>query len=131
MGLVVLPHVRAADLAVMPECRRRDGRGAVTVDNQLESLVNGFLCGGPPHRQLVEDDAALHREIILVQARVGGHVGQRLDRHVQVGVANARQYAVCSRAVSALDSPPTLSKATAMSRAERLFVPLKRRCSSE
>ena len=39
------------------------------------------------------------------------------------------QYAVCSRAVSAFDSPPTLSKATAISRAERLFVPLNRRCS--
>ena len=91
VGLVVLPHVRAADLADrLGGAADGTADGAVTVDGQLESLVNGFRRRVLPHRQLVEDDAALHREIILVQARVGDHVGQRLDRHVQVGVANAR-----------------------------------------
>ncbi len=45
-----------------------------------------------------------HREIVLVEPRVGDHVARCLDRHVEVRVTRARaQYAVCSRAVSAFD----------------------------
>ena len=91
MGLVVLPHVRAADLANhLGGAADGTANGTVAVDGQLEGLVNGFRRRVLPHRQLIEDDAALHREIILVQARVGDHVGKRLNGHVQVGVANAR-----------------------------------------
>ena len=60
------------------------------MDCQLEGLVDGFRGRVLPHRELVEDDASLHREILLAQTRVGDHVGQGLDRHVQVGVAHAR-----------------------------------------
>ena len=90
MGLVVLPDVRALDLT--------DGLGgatdgasdrAVAVDSQLEGVVDRVRGRILPHCQLVEDDAALQREIFLVEARVGDHVGQRLDRHVEVRVAHA------------------------------------------
>ena len=91
MGLVVLPHIRALDLTDGLG-RAADGASdrAVAVDGQLEGVVDR-VCGRVlPHRQFVEDDAALHREIYLVEARVGDHVGQRLNRHVEVRVAHAR-----------------------------------------
>ncbi len=91
MSLVVLPHIRALDLADRLG-RSADGTAdrAVAVDSQLEGVVDRIRGRILPHRQLVEDDAALHREIFLVEARVGDHVGQRLDRHVEVRVAHAR-----------------------------------------
>ena len=65
----MLPHVRAADLTDrLGGAADGTADGAVAMDGQLESLVNGFRRRVLPHRQLVEDDAALHREIILVQA---------------------------------------------------------------
>ena len=91
MGLVVLPHIRALDLTD-GLWRAADGASdrAVAVDGQLEGVVDRVRGRVLPHRQFVEDHAALHREIFLVEARVGDHVGQRLDRHIEVRVAHAR-----------------------------------------
>ena len=91
MGLVVLPHVGSFHVA---DRLGRSANGAadrtIAVDGQLEGVVDRVRGRVLPHRQLIEDDAALHREIYVVEARVGDHVGQRLDRHVKVRVTHAR-----------------------------------------
>ena len=69
MGLVVLPDVRALDLTDGLG-RAADGASdrTVAVDGQLEGVVDRVRGRVLPHRQFVEDDAALHREIFLVEA---------------------------------------------------------------
>ena len=69
VGLVVIPHIAAAHGGDrLGGAADGAADGSVAVDSQLEGLVDGFRGRVLPHRQLVEDDAALHREIFLVEA---------------------------------------------------------------
>ena len=91
MSLVVLPHVGALDLADrLSRTTHRAPDRTVAMDGQLEGIVNRIGRRIFPHRQFVQDDAAFHRKVILIQAGVSDHVGQRLDRHVEVRVTHAR-----------------------------------------
>ena len=91
MRLIVLPHVGPFHVADRLSCSpHRTPDWTITVDGQLEGVMNRIGGRVLPHRQLVENHAALHREISLIQTRVGDHVGQRLDRHIEVRVAHAR-----------------------------------------
>ena len=91
VSLVVLPHVGTLDLADrLGRATHRAPDRTVAMDSQLEGIVNRIGRRILPHRQFIQDDAAFHRKVILIQAGVSDHVGQRLDRHVEVRVTHAR-----------------------------------------